>query len=328
MGTQKTVALTFSAILVVALAAGFSPNSSVDVNNPTDTATATASPSTVPPAATHPTRNPSPVITNYVAKPLPAITAEEKERLRAVEIQTEKTLNNLIVLAETPANSNFMISLDRTKDPETAASLIRANRGYIDSVNQMMTLSDSLVKSTDAMTAKGVTDPKTVKELAVVVEHIVFSSVIHKQVINTKNFEIAVIPGSFRTESGKIIIPRDSLYVQDENYAIVDFIHLQGDIVVEQDGNLLNFDNYRQGATKETSLESNWVTDAELFKEFDKNRYTYSNAEQYAEYLNQNFKYGGLFTVIPILGMDYIHMEHPASLLNEDTEVFYRFDKP
>lgn len=330
MGIQKTAVLSFSAILIVALATSFNPNAGVD-NYPVSPPFSSATPSptkAIPPAA-YPTKNPyAPAMSDYIAKPLPEISADEKAYLRNVEIQTEKTLNRIVVLIETPANSNFMTSLDRTDDPESAASLIRANREYIDTVNQLMTLSDSSVSSTDSMSAKGITDPKTVKELAVVVEHIVFSSVIHKQVINTKSYEIAVIPGSFRSENGKIIIPRDSLYIQDENYAVVDFVKLQGDLLVEQDGKLLNFDNYRRGATKQAPLESNWVTDAELFKEFDKSRYTYSNAEKYAEYLNQNFKYGGKFTVIPILGVDYIHMEHPASLLDKDTEVFYRFVEP
>lgn len=326
MGIHKTSALSFSAILVVALAASFDPQAGTVKNN-ADTPSASATPSS--PEAAYPTKDPySPVVTDYMARPLAKITPEEKIELQNMEIQTEDTLNNIVSLSDNPAGANFINSFDKTNDPAEAAALIDANRDYIDRVNELMTLSDSSSQTASPMSKKGITDPKTAKELAVIVEHIVFSSAIKNQMKDTKNYQLAVVPGSFRTENGKTIIPRDSIYIEDENYGVVDFVRLHGDISVEQNGKVLNFDNYRKGATKQAPLETNWVTDAELFNEFDKSRYAYTSPEKYAEYLNENFKFGGRFTAVPILGMDYIHMDHPGSLLNKTTEVFYRFDKP
>jgi hypothetical protein len=333
MDIYKKAGISFAVIIAIALGA------SIDFRHPqerdqfqgiTEWKDPDAKTRGAAPAPAPATPSPTPTRTvDYIAKPLPEISLTEQAALADMESKTALTLNRLIDLSQTDTASYELIQeLDSTKDPVKVQEILEENKQFIYKVNQLMTYVDYPADPSESMVAKGITDPEMANQIGIIVEYMVFSTILNRQLVNP-NYNVEVVPGSFRTENGKTIIPDGSIYVKDDFGGIVGFVNLQGTIVVEKDGNLLNFDNYRNHPSNNEIVDSNqnWVTDEQLFHEFNEVKYTYSDPEKLAEYLNRNFKYGGTFSTVDIKDRDYLRLEHPASLLGANNNVvFYRID--
>lgn len=278
---------------------------------------------------------------SFTSKPMTEVTAEEQSSLNEIEKNTRDSLNNIIAISMKQDPSFDMIDeIEATSDPEEVKKILAKYRPFIDEVNQSMTVDPEInkINAAEALNKKGIEDPKTINEIAVVIEYIIFANELYKPGLDPKLDTIEIIPGTFRTVAGKTLLQGDSIYAKDENGGIVYFAWIHNNVILENQGKVLNFDEYHKGSARETaSKDKTWVTDFELYQEFKSLKNKYENdpdhvksskyeVQRFAEYLKQNFKYGGAFEEVVVGEKRYIKVTHPASVLGKNGDVLYRFD--
>lgn len=307
---------------------------------PTESSTPTAKEDKTTPAAKEDKTS------SFTAKPLTPVTESEQSSLKELEVNTAETLTKLITIAltdESNASDGFIKEFDSTKDPVEARAIFEKYRPAIQEVNKYMLItpgSESYFSQEDMLISKGITDPKEINEIKVFVEYMIFTSKLYKANHSPGKYTIEAIPGSFRTIEGETFIPDESIVVKDENGGIVDFFDVEGKIILESSGQVLNFSEFRNpGLPKDKDTAGkNWVTDKELFDEYKHIKATFSreldrevtrkDMDALIIALNEDSKYGGTFKATVIDDVSYVMIEHPASLLGQSGEVLYRFDRP